>query len=82
MVVMCRYCIGYSNFLIPNRNSSPAEPVQPKQTSITQEQLDEFIAKGEWEEQQRIDKLAEDAARDIQYDEFVEQFYEENGYYP
>lgn len=65
----------YSNFLSPNRNSSPPAP---KPTYITQEEADWLAEQDAYIEQQRIDKIREDAARDMQY----EEFYEENGYYP
>ena len=69
----------YSNFLSPNRNSSPP---QPKPTYISQEEADWLLEQDAYEEQQRIDKIREDAARDMQYEDFDEQFYEQNGYYP
>ena len=72
-------CVVYSNFLSPNRNSSPPEP---KPTYISQEEADWLLEQDAYEEQQRIDKIREDAARDMQYEDFDEQFYEENGYYP
>ena len=69
----------YSNFLSPNRNSSPPEP---KPTYISQEESDWLLEQDAYEEQQRIDKIIDDAARDMQYEDFIEQFAQENGYYP
>ena len=69
----------YSNFLSPNRNSSP--PV-PKPSYVSQEEADWLLEQDAYIEQQRIDAIREDAARDMQYEDFDEQFYEENGYYP
>jgi hypothetical protein len=69
----------YSNFLSPNRNSSPPKP---KPTYVSQEQLDWQAQEDAYLEQQRIEKIKEDAWADMEYDEFREQFYADNGYYP
>jgi hypothetical protein len=85
MIIVSIWVIGaligfvYSNFLSPNRNSSPPEP---KPTYISPEESDWLLEQDAYEEQQRIDKIREDAASDMQYEDFVEEFAQENGYYP
>lgn len=69
----------YSNFLSPNRNSNQPKP---EPTYISQEELDWQAQEDAYIEQQRIDEIKEEAWADMEYEEYREQFYTINGYYP
>ena len=69
----------YSNFLSPNRNSSPPKP---EPSFITQEELDWQAQEDAYIEQQRIDAIKEEAWADLEYEQYREQFFADYGYYP
>lgn len=68
--------IIYSNFISPNRDTSAPEP---KKSYISQEEADWLREQYAYEEQQRIEKIKEDAWADMQYEQSIEDFANDYG---